>query len=301
MTKLSSAVIKTLAYADIFEFPLKEKEVGKFLISPFRISQKKVSQTLILLMRKGIINKKEAFYYLKNQRKIVFLRKKRRKWSHLKFKKTQKIARLLKIIPWIKAVILTGSLSRENADQEDDIDWLVITSPQRLWLSRFLLIFTLQLLGKRRRPFQKKVKDKICANMFLTQKHLKLPKEEQDLFAAHEILQARLLWQKENSYFDFIKANSWTRKYLANAYFRKISKYHPKAPKLKTTPLFKLNFLFNFLEKLLFLFQRQYMKTKKTIEIVKSDRALFHPQSIRQSVITEHQAKINRLLTNLSP
>jgi len=124
--------------------------------------------------------------------------------------------RVLRLIPFIKMVAVTGNLAMRNANQEDDIDFLIITQRKRLWLSRFLAVVLLELLGKRRRPEEKEVKDKICLNMFLDEDHLEMSEKQQNLFSAHEILQLKSLYEKDKFYDKFLDQNRWVKKFLAN-------------------------------------------------------------------------------------
>jgi len=113
-------------------------------------------------------------------------------------------------------VAVTGNLAMDNAGQDDDIDFLIITTKKRLWLTRLLTNFLVELIANRRRPSDKEVKDKICLNMFLDENNLKIPIKEQSLFTAHEICQLKPLWVKNQLYRRFIQENLWLQKFLPN-------------------------------------------------------------------------------------
>ena len=201
------AILRTLAYADVFDYPLKENEIFRFLISNFQKELPTLSPE---------VSKKEGFYFLKGRKGIVVTRKKRERWSREKLKIAKRVAGWLKLIPTIRMVAVTGALAMNNSEKEDDIDLLIVTSKNRLWLTRLLTVFLVELVSHRRRPQDKNVKDKICLNMFLDEKHLAVPKKEQDLFSAHEACQLKLLWDKNGIYQKFLKANLWARKFLPN-------------------------------------------------------------------------------------
>ena len=212
MIKLQKAILKTLSYTDIFDYPLTLPELHQFLI------EQKAS---INDLEKALTETKEVtqdgqFFFLKKRLKIVQIRQKRFEWSQNKLKIAQKVAKYLKLIPFIKMVAVTGNLAMNNAEQKDDIDLLIVTNQNRLWLTRLLTVFLVELVANRRRPKDQEVEDKICLNMFLAENYLSLPKKEQDLFSAHEVFQAKLLWEKERTYQKFLKANQWAQKYLPN-------------------------------------------------------------------------------------
>ncbi|PJC28189.1 hypothetical protein CO054_01470 [Candidatus Shapirobacteria bacterium CG_4_9_14_0_2_um_filter_39_11] len=211
--ELKKAVLSTLAYADIFDYPLKKEEIWRFLLSDIRYQILDVSKGLKELPE---VSQKNNFYFLKEREHLVLLRKKRERWSRKKLKIAKQVARCLKLIPTIKMVAVTGALAMENSNENDDIDLLIITSKSRLWLTRFLTVILLELVANRRHPADKEVKDKICLNMFLDEGHLEVPKKEQDLFSSHEVCQLKVLWDKNGIYQKFLKANLWSKKFLPN-------------------------------------------------------------------------------------
>lgn len=205
------AILRTLAYADVFDYSLTAQEIYRFLIAKKRISNFSLKQDLKKLPQ---VSQKQGFYYLKNREKTVLLRRKREQWSREKLKIAKQVASWLKLIPTIKMVAITGALAMNNSDKRDDIDFFVVTSANRLWLSRGMIVTFLCLTGLYRRP--NKIKNKICPNMLLDEEHLKIPKKEQDLFSAHEVCQLKLLWNRNETYKRFIKENQWVKKFLPN-------------------------------------------------------------------------------------
>ncbi len=214
MKVLLLAIFRTLVYADIFDYPLTAKEVWKYLISEEKVDfwaiQTELRRKNELIAHKGI------YFFLKNRQKVVKIRKNRQKCSQKKLKIARRVAKWLKIIPWIKLVGVTGALAMENADKNDDIDLLIIAVKNRLWLTRLLTVFLVEFIAHRRRPGDTNVCNKICLNMFLDEAHLKVPKKEQNLFTAHEIIQLKPIWDKNDAYKKFIMANLWVKKFLAN-------------------------------------------------------------------------------------
>lgn len=217
MNELQKAVLKTLAYADIFAYPLTLKEIQLFLIaSPENtFSLKEIEKEVNKPEIHSFIDSQKNYFFLKNREEIVSFRQKSL-YSYKKLDLAEKTADWLKLIPFIKMVGITGNLAMENAGKNDDIDLLIVAGGQRLWLTRLLTIFLTELITKRRRPGDKEVKDKICLNMFLDEEHLALPKNEQNLFTAHEVCQLKILWQKDNIYQKFLKENQWCKNFLPN-------------------------------------------------------------------------------------
>jgi hypothetical protein len=158
----------------------------------------------------------DHFYFFPTRQQTVSKRLKREKLSGEKLKIANRVTNWLKLIPTIKMVAVTGALAMKNSTKNDDVDLLIVVSKDRLWLTRLLSVFLVELVAQRRRPGDKMVRNKICLNMFLDEAHLMVPKKEQDLFTAHEVSQLKPLWERENIYQKFINLNQWYQKYLPN-------------------------------------------------------------------------------------
>lgn len=217
MEKLQKAILKTLAYADVFGYPLISKELYRFLIADEVFSSVSFRKAFTRInANEKRIDTNGKYFFLRGRKGVVSLRKKREKWSQNKLQIAQKVAKWLKTIPFIKMVAVTGNLAMNNSDKDDDIDLLIIAGKNRLWLTRFLTVLLVELVANRRRPGDKEVEDKICLNMFLDENHLEIPEKEQDLFSAHEVCQLKPIWHKGNTYQEFITQNQWYQKFLPN-------------------------------------------------------------------------------------
>ena len=312
MDFLQEAILKTLAYADIFAYPLNSEELYRFLIAnspPSFSSFKEVLKQMeaegkpACIARQsfagGQIEAEKGFYFLKKRNELVALRRKREKWSQAKIKIAQQVSQWFKLIPWVRMVGITGALAMANCQEKDDIDLLIITSPNRLWLSRLLVTFLTELLGKRRRPNDRRFKNKICLNAFWEENSLALPEEERDLFTAHEVGQVRLVWERNDTFKKFLWENRWAKEYLPNGLDTKILGYDDikrKREKSPNIPISQyLNIILDFLEKLAYKSQLWYMRQKRTVEKIEPSRAFFHPGDCRERVLKEYNKRINKL------
>jgi len=274
-------------YAAFFKVKLNDEELHHWLISD------KVYSAALL---KGHFPQKKIKSSAKKKHKLQIARRATRFLSHF---------------PTIKLVAVTGSLAANNARPDDDIDLMIITSSNSLWLTRLLLIPLISLFFKRRRPGSTSVakapvgwpkvsrrvkvknhRDSICLNLWLDESSLAVPKGKRNLYTAHEVLQAKPLFDRGGVYAKFILANSWTKKHLANAYAittlvepresakrGRTSDSYPKGtpPRLNLQPL-------RFLNHLSFRFQYAYMKPKITHEVVTLHSAYFHPRSLAKKL-----------------
>jgi len=307
---VKQAILKTLAYSDVFSFPLAKVEIWRFLIWEKKTKEplkKEFEKSLRKLIKEKTIGEKEGFFYLKNKAGLVSKRKKLEKINREKLKIARRFTQKIKFIPWVKAILITGALAVGNAKGGDDIDLLVITSEKRLWLTRFLAVFLAEVLWVRRRPGQKDVKNKICFNLFLSENYLKISAKNQNLFTAHEIAQARLVFEREKTYQDFLNANLWVRKYLPNGFTShqpptpeggQAATSHQQDSKLKNkTSAFsnQPSAILNLLESLAYNLQIKYMESKKTSEKVSKNFAFFHPKKRGKVILSNYTRKIRKI------
>lgn len=195
-------------------------------------------------------------------------------------KKLDSIRLALKLFshtPFLSAVFLTGSLTDLKVKASDDIDFLIISCPHRLWLLRPILIFIVLILGKKRVSHQSDQADKICMNIFIDGSDLRIPPSKQTSFGASQLKKAIPLILSPKIKSKFYQKNQWINKF-------KHPKISSKSPVIINPIILKKTcFISKLLDKLndiFFQVQYNYMKRKITNEIITLNQAFFHPRSI---------------------
>ena len=186
-------MFKTLAYSDIFDYPLTAEEVNRWIIKGDSLAPAK----------KGL-------FYLPGRSNLVALRQRRRRYSRGKWGRVHRLVGYLKLFPWIKLVAVTGALAMNNAQADDDIDLMIVTQTNRLWLTRltvWLFLFAYWRRGK-------KINNRFCLNLWLDETTLAI--KQRNLYIAHEICQALPVLDRDQTYQKFIRANLWYKKFLPN-------------------------------------------------------------------------------------
>ena len=273
---MEKAVLKTLIYADIFDYPLKAWEIHKWIIGK-KCDLLDVEKALFKLTKKKKIILKDDLYALKNRKEVFAKRKNKSKISQQYFKKAKLITNTFKFVPWIKLVGISGGLAMENASGGDDIDLFIITSNDRIWISRSLLILVLTILGQRRKAADNKQEaaGKICLNLILQEDALE--QKRKDLYIAHEVLQMVPLWQRGETYTKYLDSNSWAFKFLPNWTTGDFTQ-NDKSLFDKLNPV-------DVLEKAAKLLQLQFMSKPKGGERIEDNSLYFHPKDKRNQVI----------------
>lgn len=292
---MTHAILATVSYRGIFDYPLTHEEVYDWLIQ--KSGRKKFNASL-----KSLIYQKKLYSVLfYGERWIVsslrthamVVRKHRAMVSRVKWMRARWVSRWLSWMPTISFIGVTGGLSVDNVHEQDDIDFFLIIEPGALWISRFCVVIATEFLGVRRRPGASKVKDTICLNFFLARDHLALGLPERDLFSAYEILQCKPLYDKGGVYREFLDHNAWVKAYLPNAWKRATCQPLTTNYQLKNATSLFGSFL-KLLELLAKVVQLWYMKHHRTTEIISDSILRFHPRDMRGIVKQELAKQLKR-------
>ncbi len=102
---LLRSIFHTLAYADVFDYPLTAGEVNRYLIN-YRSSIEPVTQALHDLVDSGSIVQVDDYFSLADRGMVA----------------------------------VTGSLAMNNTNEGNDIDYMIVTAPNHLWTCRVLTL-----------------------------------------------------------------------------------------------------------------------------------------------------------------
>ncbi len=212
------------------------------------------------------IKYKNGYYFLEENKGAVLKRVLRKRASLVKMEIAKKAAKILGKIPTVKMVGVTGSLAMGNADENSDIDLIIVTTQGGLWKTRLISYFVLKLARfKLRKPREINEKDKLCLNMWMDESDLGI--ERRNIYTAHEILQVVPLVNKRNTYERFLLENIWAAEYWPNAV--KVKKIEFELGRKEKR--------FGVVEKVVRTLQIFYMSGKITRETISPTRAFFHP------------------------
>ena len=140
-----------------------------------------------------------------------------------KIKKAKKIAEILgKRFKNILFVGVTGSVAAGFPKENDDIDLFIITKKDTLWVSRFWVrLFVIMNKIPHRKYGKAEHKDEFCFNMWLDELALEIPKNRQLLRNAVDMVLMKKVYDKNDTYLKFLKANKWAKKFVATPYYAK--------------------------------------------------------------------------------
>jgi len=249
--------LASIAYFDIFRYPLTQTEVCQFLQTPR--SNEAVTIALQQLTSESLLFKFDDYYSLQNDYSLVVRRRRGNLQARSMLRTAEKIAAFISAFPFVRGVAVSGSLSKNFADKDSDIDFFIITARNRLWIARtFLHLF-------KKFTFLVNRQDWYCMNYFVDEDALQI--REKNIFTATEV--ATLLPLRGISAFrDFFEANGWQRRFLPNHSMRISYVKGVKKPGIKAiTEFFFHNPFGNLLDVLLqkLTARRWRLKTKKRL------------------------------------
>lgn len=198
-------ILATLSYFDIFDYPLTQTEIVQFLKTDY--CHEDFFDDLKNLAMESWIYKMDEFYSLREDYSLVQRRREGNMRAKNMLKTAEKIAGFLSTFPFVKGVAVSGSLSKNFADENSDIDFFIITERNKLWLARtFMHCFKkIAILFKK--------EDLFCMNYYIDEEMLQI--KEKNIYTAIEI--ATLLPLRGIEIFkEFFKQNDWSKSYLPN-------------------------------------------------------------------------------------
>lgn len=217
------AILHTLAYFEIFRYPLRAQEIHAYCPEP-EVSPGAVREKLVSLTRQGLVFQLGEFFSTQNKPEWATDRLENNRRADRFLPLARRIGRFISRFPFVRGVCVSGSLSKHSMRPDSDVDFFIITRPRRLWLARTLLmVFKKMFLLNSHKYF--------CINYLIDTEHLEI--EEKNLFTATETV--TLLPMNGKEYYQaFCMANRWAWEQYPNFPPRSTADIPPhRAPLLK--------------------------------------------------------------------
>ncbi len=198
---LRQAILLTVLYGDIFEYPLTVDEVHRFLAAP--CADREELEGMLARLDGSCLSREGDFVCWRGRQATVETRNRRQQMAAGRWRSVRRFARWLSWVPFLRMVAVCGSQAMENGDEDGDVDLFLITAPERLWLVQSLAMVLRRLGGR--------LGIDICPNYLMTVDALEV--EEQNFYTAREAAQVVPLWG-EDAYLRFRQANRWIEAFL---------------------------------------------------------------------------------------
>jgi hypothetical protein len=203
---IEQAILKTVLYSDLFDYPLTFDEIAHYLIGVSAEANQVRERLSEPIWLNGQIARVDRFVTVRGRESIVARRLDRSLASDRLWPRARRFVHVLAALPFVRMIGITGALAMDNSAANDDIDVMIVTAPQRVWLTRALsvgLVYIGKILG-----------DTLCPNYVVSENALLL--ETQTLFGAHEFMQMAPLYGLD-VYARMRALNNWIDLLLPNA------------------------------------------------------------------------------------
>lgn len=248
------SILKTLVYFDIFHYPLTREEILRFLDK--EVSPAALEEWLQHLIGRGLVFRFSDFYSIQNNPLLAHRRREGNLRAERLLEKAHRIGNFLYKFPYVRAIGVSGSLSKNFADERSDIDFFIITQTNRLWIARTLmhLFKKLTFLTGRQHMY--------CMNYYIDEQALAL--DDKNIFTAIE-LKTVLPVSGEKSMHAFFAANPWAQQWLPACPYRMQQTTETSSSSVKTFGEWLLNNRFgNFLDNYFYRLTTRRWKQKES-------------------------------------
>ena len=213
--KTNEAIIKTISFFDMFDFPLTSLEVWKYL--SVSVDLLSLENNLTGLVEAGKIEKNNGFYYLFGREKIIIDRLQRYNYAERKFARVFWVSQIFRFIPWVEMVAVGNLIGVNNLRDGGDIDLFIVARAGRLWLVRFFTTALMTLFRLRPRPGAER--DKICLSFYASDQALNFEElllNHDDWYLVYWLAGLRPIFDQSNNYQKLILNNAWLKEKLPN-------------------------------------------------------------------------------------
>ncbi len=169
--EIKEAVLDVLAYFAVMGLRLDFDTIYAYL--PIKASHLAVKKQIKNLQKRGRVKLVKDKYGLA---KFKYPRQKpMQDHQELLLKKARRWSKIFRLIPPVKAIVVVNSTAYGNVHKDSDIDLFFITSPNRIFLTKAVLMYSLKLL--RQLEDSQNSAGRFSLGMFITTKGIKLEKD----------------------------------------------------------------------------------------------------------------------------
>ena len=206
LSPLKRACVETVAYADVFDCALTAPELHRYLVGVEADRAAVLTAIASSRVDGRFLRRSGAYVTLAGREQTVERRRGCAEHGARLWPQAARYGALLARFPFVRLVAISGALAVDNAGMNGDIDFFIVTEPDRLWLCRGLVIGAVRWAARQGVT--------LCPNYLLSERALAL--DPPSLYAAHEITQMVPVGHTA-TYRRFRRVNRWTDHFLPNA------------------------------------------------------------------------------------
>lgn len=242
-SELRQRIIETVAFFDLFDYPLTLVELQRFLwkykidtLGQLMNQVEHMADTTtkpvapLLEYVNGLISLAEPNTSVTNRTSrgeyLRSLRAERYLESERKYRLRLRYIRWISYLPGVRAIFVVNSLANQNVQRASDIDLLIITRRGKIWSTRFFTTALAKLLGIRPQPERRQ--DSLCLSFYIDESALNMRALTQngqyDMFEAYWLRQMMPIYDPYTLRDQIAQANQWINDVLPNG---QVQQPHP--------------------------------------------------------------------------
>ena len=196
-------VLYVLVYFDVFNYPLTAHEI--FERSTLK-NNADLNNGLNELVTGNIIFCISGYYCLQNNESIIAKRLAGNAYATKSLKIAKRVTCIIKYFPFVRAVMLSGSISKNYMDKHSDIDYFIITAPNRLWVCRIFFVLFQKIVFLNRYKY-------FCYYYMVDEDHIGI--KDQSFYTAIEASTLIPVYNFD-MYRKFRESNAWMQAFFFN-------------------------------------------------------------------------------------
>lgn len=176
------AVVRSVLYASLFDYPLTLAELRQTLIESIQTPSAIVAAFERNAALRALVEQQDGYFFPAGQGHLVAERRRRETHSRRFLDRHRRFLSLVTAMPYVGLVALSGSVAHLNVEGDGDLDLFIVTKGRHVWSVTVALILLAKVMGVRRT---------VCANFVIADSRLKL--EQADLFTASQVIHLKPL------------------------------------------------------------------------------------------------------------
>lgn len=210
---LEQSILQTVAYFDLFDFPLTYAELYHYLWEAPAVTLSELIKTVGTIPQLQV----DGGLVMFTGRHLAATRAQHYVESESKFNKRRWLLKLLSFMPGVEAIYIVNTMAYHNVRADSDIDLLMVAPEGKIWAVRFYTTLLAKMLGVRPQPNH--TQDALCLSFYVTPKGIRqLPQirsTDQDAMEAYWLAQAFPIYDPQHIAQLFINSD-WLKRVLPN-------------------------------------------------------------------------------------
>ncbi|RME28136.1 MAG: hypothetical protein D6798_03085 [Deltaproteobacteria bacterium] len=197
-------MLRMVLYFDVFHHPLRRVELAGLVGGTDPDAARKVDGALATLAARGLVQVREEWCFRPGRGDGIARRRQRARNAERLWPLAAMASSFLARLPFVRGVLITGGLSKGSAARQDDVDFLLLVQPGRVWTLK-------SMLQAMRRSWPRPVRELFCTNYLLATDRPQV--DDRNVFTAVELATAVPMYGPEECH-RLLVENAWAERFV---------------------------------------------------------------------------------------